>query len=46
METLIGVSLKEILEDIPDYQVVLQVNTEFMPYERALHVLQESDRVL
>ena len=40
-----NVSIKEIINDIPNHEIVLNSNKEYFLYLRALHVFSESSRV-
>lgn len=46
LEELLAAPLQSLFRDISNYEVVLENNTEYFPYERAFHVYSESLRVL
>ena len=46
LEKLLGDTLVNVFHDISNYEVVLSNNTMYFPFERAMHVYQESLRVL
>ncbi|KAL4459930.1 hypothetical protein ABPG74_003456 [Tetrahymena malaccensis] len=45
IEQIIGTKLEDFLQGIPQSELVITQNNDFYPYERALHVYSEANRV-